>query len=154
MVAIYICSLVLANLSVSYFGPWVSPINAFLLIGLDLSLRDKLHEKWSSYLWPKMFALILMSGGISYLLNPASGRIAIASVLAFIASGLIDAFIYQKLKNKSWMIKANGSNASGALIDSIVFPSIAFGGFMPAIVLMQFVAKVTGGAIWAWVLRK
>jgi hypothetical protein len=30
---------------------------------------------------------------------------------------------------------------------------LAFGGFLPLIVLGQFAAKVTGGAFWAWVLR-
>jgi uncharacterized PurR-regulated membrane protein YhhQ (DUF165 family) len=153
MVAIYICALVIANLSVAYFGPWVSPINAFLLIGLDLSLRDKLHEKWKNNLWSKMISLIVVAGAISYVLNPAAGKIALASVIAFILSGLVDAFVYQKLKHKSWMIKSNGSNTAGALVDSMVFPTIAFGGLMPMIVLLQFAAKVSGGAIWAWVLN-
>lgn len=46
VVLIYISALVIANLLVAHFGPWFSPINAFLLIGLDLSLRDYLHDKW------------------------------------------------------------------------------------------------------------
>lgn len=41
-----------------------------------------------------------------------------------------------------------------AAIDSVLFPTLAFGVFMPHIVLMQFAAKVGGGAIWSWVLRK
>ena len=154
MVAIYLFALVLANLSVSYFGPWVSPINAFLLIGLDLSLRDKLHERWKDHLWSKMLALIIGAGVVSFVLNPAAMNIAVASVVAFIAAGLVDAFVYQKLLTKKWMIKSNASNASGAAVDSLIFPTIAFGSLMPAIVLLQFFAKVAGGALWSWMLRK
>jgi uncharacterized PurR-regulated membrane protein YhhQ (DUF165 family) len=154
MVLIYIAALVIANLSVAYFGPWVSPINAFLLIGLDLSLRDKLHERWKSHLWSKMLCLIVGAGVISFVLNQASMTIAIASVLAFVCAGLVDAFVYQKLMSKDWMIKSNASNASGAAVDSIVFPTIAFGSLMPEIVLLQFVAKVVGGALWSLVLKK
>lgn len=154
MVLIYLFALVFANLSVAYFGPWVSPINAFFLIGLDLSLRDKLHERWKEHLWSKMFALIVGAGVISFVLNPASINIAIASVIAFIASGLVDAFVYQKLIAKKWIIKSNASNTAGAAVDSLIFPTIAFGSLMPAIVLLQFFSKVAGGALWSWILRK
>jgi hypothetical protein len=37
-------------------------------------------------------------------------------------------------------------------VDSVLFPTIAFGAFLPAIVLGQFVAKVAGGAVWSWIL--
>lgn len=154
MIVIYLSALVLANLSVAYFGPWISPINAFLLIGLDLSLRDKLHERWKDHLWSKMLALIVGAGVISFVLNPAAMNIAVASVIAFIASGLVDAFVYQKLMAKKWIIKSNASNTAGAAVDSLIFPTIAFGSLMPAIVLLQFVAKVSGGAVWSWILRK
>mgnify|MGYP003352540858 CR=1 FL=1 len=43
----YVLALVIANLTVAVFGPWFSVINSFLLIGLDLTLRDKLHDKWN-----------------------------------------------------------------------------------------------------------
>ena len=43
---------------------------------------------------------------------------------------------------------------AGAAVDSLLFPTIAFGALMPQIVLAQFVAKVAGGAFWAWVLAK
>ena len=42
-ILIYASAMTLANLSIAQFGPWVSPINAFVLIGLDLALRDWLH---------------------------------------------------------------------------------------------------------------
>lgn len=45
-VLVYLIAIVAANLSVAYFGPQATIVNAFLLIGLDLSTRDKLHELW------------------------------------------------------------------------------------------------------------
>jgi hypothetical protein len=152
---IFITSLVIANLLVALLGPMFSILNAFFLIGLDLSIRDKLHEYWENdRLVLKMAILIVVSSLISYLLNPATGVIAIASLFAFSLSMTVDALIYQALKNKTWAIKSNVSNIGGSAVDSIVFPTIAFGGLMIEIVLMQFLAKVFGGFIWTYLLRK
>ena len=144
----YLLAAVLANLSVAYFGPSSTIVNAFLFIGLDLTARDKLHDAWQGKsLWGKMFLLIAVGSGISYLLNRNAGMIAIASLTAFGVAGVVDAVIYQFLHDKKWMVKVNGSNLFSALADSLVFPTIAFGGFLPLIVLGQFAAKVTGGFI-------
>ena len=47
-----------------------------------------------------------------------------------------------------------GSNVVGAAVDSLIFPTLAFGALMPAIVLMQFAAKVAGGAMWATLMNR
>lgn len=152
---VYFAAIVGANLSVAAFGPWISPINSFLLIGLDLSLRDHLHERWrGSGLWPRMLSLIVAAGAVSYLLNPAAGRIALASVVAFVAAGMIDAIAYHALRHRPYLQRSNGSNAAGAAVDSLLFPTIAFGGFLPHIVLLQFAAKFGGGALWAWLINR
>lgn len=152
-VLIYIAAIVVANLTVAEFGPWVSPINAFFLIGLDLTLRDHLHDQWrGAALWPRMLGMILVAGALSYCLNPATGVIAVASVVAFCAAALVDAVVYQAASKRSFMQRANASNAAGALVDSIIFPTIAFGGLLPQIVAMQFAAKVAGGFVWSWVI--
>ena len=78
---IYIAALVVANLLVAWLGPWFSPINSFILIGLDLSLRDKLHEQWKNdKLVIKMGGLIAVASVVSYLWNPAAGPIALAPI--------------------------------------------------------------------------
>lgn len=149
---IYIAALIAANLLVSAIGPWFSVVNSFVLIGLDLTLRDKLHDKWDGN--PiKIGCLIATAGAISYLLNPASGQIAIASVVAFCLSMAADSFVYEKLKDKSWEKRTNGSNLAGAAVDSIAFPTIAFGGLMPEIVAMQFASKMIGGFIWTKIIK-
>lgn len=149
-VTIYIGTLVGANLAVAWLGPAAMPLIAFLLIGLDLTLRDRLHDRWSGRdLWPRMFGLIVAAGAVSYLLNPASGPIAVASVVAFSLASLADAAAYHFLEGRSWSIRANGSNVIGATVDSLVFPVMAFGSALPSIVLAQLAAKVVGGMFWA-----
>jgi hypothetical protein len=153
VIYLYIGALVAANLLVSFIGPWFSVVNSFFLIGLDLTLRDKLHDKWDGD--PrKIGSLIVIAGVISYLLNPASGQIAIASVVAFCLSMAVDSFVYQKLANKPWETRTTGSNVAGAAVDSVAFPTIAFGGLMPEIVAMQFVAKVMGGFLWTKLIKR
>lgn len=46
----------------------------------------------------------------------------------------------------------NGSNVAGALVDSAVFPTLAFGEVLPLVILGQFAAKSAGGAVWSLVL--
>lgn len=152
---IYIAALVAANLLVAWLGVWFSLVNAFVLIGLDLSLRDKLHDLWEGDKLPiKMGGLIATASIVSYAINPATGMIAFASLAAFSLSMVADAFAYQYLKGKNWLIRANGSNIAGSVVDSVVFPTIAFGGLMLEIVALQFVAKVGGGYVWSKVLEK
>jgi hypothetical protein len=152
---IYIAALVTANLLVAWLGVWFSLVNAFVLIGLDLSLRDKLHDLWEGDKLPiKMGGLIATASIVSYAINPATGMIAFASLAAFSLSMVADAFAYQYLKGKNWLIRANGSNVAGSAVDSVVFPTIAFGALMLEIVALQFIAKVGGGFIWSKILEK
>lgn len=145
----YAAAMISANLIVAAFGPWVSPLNAFFLIGLDLALRDKLHVKLHAW---QMGLLIASTGALTWVLNPAAGAIAVASSAAFTATALVDWAAFARIRG-SWLVKSNGSNVAGAAVDSLIFPTLAFGGFMWPVVLMQFAAKVGGGAIWAYVLR-
>lgn len=149
-VLIYAVAMIAANLSVAAFGPWVSPINAFFLIGLDLALRDWLHTRLRPV---EMGVLIAVTGGLTYLLNPAAGIIAVASSVAFTAAALVDWATFANLRG-SWLRRANGSNIAGAAVDSLIFPTLAFGVLMPWVVLAQFAAKVAGGACWAWLLSR
>lgn len=149
-ILIYAAAMTLANLSVAAFGPAVTPINAFVLIGLDLALRDWLHVRLR--VW-QMGALIAATGLLTYLLNPAAQTIAIASAVSFAVAALADWLAFSKLTG-SWLRRSMGSNVVGAAVDSVIFPTLAFGALMPAIVLMQFAAKVLGGAFWAWLMNR
>lgn len=147
---IYIAAITLANLSVAHFGPSVTPINAFIFIGLDLALRNYLAI---TYPPRKMLGLIAVAGGASYLLNPASGMIAVASMIAFTTAALVDWLTFRTVVG-AWFKRCMAGVSAGALVDSIVFPTLAFGVLMPEIVAMQFTAKVVGGAVWAYVMQR
>lgn len=153
LVAVYLAAVVAANLAIVAFGPEAAIPVAFLFIGLDLTTRDTLHDRWRHrHLWPRMLALIAVGGAISWVVNRDAGIIAVASTVAFLAAGVADALVYRVLGDRSRRLRVNGSNVVSAAVDSLVFPTIAFGAFMPAIVLGQWLAKVIGGAIWLEVL--
>ena len=154
-VFLYLAAAVLANLSAMYFGPVSTPINAFLLISLDLTARDRLHEAWQGRnLWVKMAALIITGSALTYLINAGALRIAVASSVAFIAAGVADTIVYQVLRKHPRLLKINSSNAVSATVDSFLFPTIAFGGFIWRATLGQLIAKVFGGYLWALLLTK
>jgi hypothetical protein len=154
IVVLYLAAIVAANLSVAQWGPGVSIINAFLFIGLDLTTRDVLHARWQGRgLWVRMLALIAVGGALSWVLNRDAAQIAVASCAAFVAAGFVDTVAYQVLRRRSPRQRVSGSNVCAAAVDSLLFPTVAFGAFMPAIVVGQFIAKVAGGAIWYEVFR-
>jgi len=153
-IGIYLAAITAANLTLLWFGPAASIFNAFILIGLDLTLRDKLHDQWEGrHLWLKMFVLICGGSVITIALNLDALPIALASAAAFLLAGLGDAFVYSKLMDEEFIVRSNGSNMVGAAIDSVVFPTLAFGIFMPEIILAQFAAKVCGGGLWSFLLK-
>jgi hypothetical protein len=153
IVAVYLAAVVAANLTVAAFGPTWSIVNAFLFIGLDLTSRDRLHEAWSGRNLAARMALLIAAGGaISYLLNRDAASIAIASTVAFVAAAIVDSVVYAALRSRSRFVRINGSNVAAAAVDSILFPTIAFGSFLPLIVVGQFAAKVLGGLVWSWFL--
>lgn len=156
LVIVYLATIVAANLLVATFGPAVSIVNAFVFIALDLTSRDRLHEAWAGrgLVW-RMASLIAAGSAISYLLNRSAGPIALASLVAFGASATADALAYHLLRERSWGVRANGSNLLSAAVDSLVFPVLAFG-WPPLwpIVIGQFLAKTIGGAAWSVLLTR
>lgn len=152
----YLSAVVAANLLVATFGPGVSLACGFVFIGLDLTSRDALHAAWRGrgLAW-KMAALIATGSALSYLLNANAGPIALASFVAFAAAATVDTLLYSLLHAHAYLVKVNGSNVASAAVDSLIFPALAFG--LPLlwwIVVGQFVVKVAGGALWAYLLRR
>lgn len=155
LVILYLAAIVAANLSVAAFGPAVTIVNAFLFIGLDLTTRDALHERWQgNALWWRMLTLIATGSLLSAALNWQAANIALASFVAFLAAGITDTLTYQMLGNRARLFRINGSNVVSAAVDSVVFPTLAFGlPLLIPIMVGQFVAKVAGGFVWSLVLH-
>lgn len=153
-IAAYLAAIIAANWSVSHWGPQAAVYNAFVLIGLDLVCRDRLHDMWAGrMLWPKLAALVAIGSFLSWWVGDASGRIAVASAAAFAAAATIDAIVYHLSSRVEWLERCNRSNIAGAAVDSIAFQSIAFGWAFPFI-FAQFVAKVAGGLVWSLILAR
>ena len=150
-VAAYAGAMVLANLSISTFGPKMAPINGFILIGLDLALRDWLHVRLKTW---QMLALIAVTGCITLALDPAAAHIALASATAFTAAAFADWLTFARLHRQRWAVRSNLSNVAGAAVDSLVFPAMAFGGLQADIVITMFLAKVGGGLVWSMLLAR
>lgn len=154
-VILYLAAIVAANVFVAWFGPAASIVSAFVMIGATMTLRDRLHEAWRGKVAVRMALLIATGGALSAVLSwGAAGRIALASVVAFVLSETVDTIAYSALGGRPWLVKVNGSNVLAAAVDSLVFPTLAFGGLLPWIVLGQFAAKTLGGAVWAFVLKR
>jgi queuosine precursor transporter len=149
IIVFYVLTVVLANFTTLWLGPSMTIVNAFFLIGLNLVLRDILHYRLTAV---QMIGLVGFTGAISFALNPDTGRIAVASLVAFSVSTTADWLVFAKTKG-SWFSRSNKSNTVGAIIDSLVFPTIAFGNLMPAIIIGQFAAKAFGGFVWSAILK-
>lgn len=166
-VGFYLFAIVLANLSIVWaqqiFGYTdtvrlaITMFNAFVFIAFDLSARDKLHDAWHNQglIW-KMTLLIASGSVLSWFLNREAGQIALASFLAFACAGIADAVVYSILRWRGIKRRGrmNGSNLVSAAVDSLVFPTVAFGGLNWMLTIGQFAAKVIGGAFWAWLFTR
>ena len=149
----YLASLIAANLILTRLGPDYAPLVSFIFIGLDLTLRDVLHEKWHNRnLFRNMTVLIFAGSVLSALLNSASSQIALASFIAFLAAGIVDTLVYNKFFDRNFITKINVSNIAASVVDSFLFITIAFGGFMPLIIGGQIIAKISGGFMWGVLL--
>lgn len=153
-VFLFVLSAVLANLMVFWLGAAFAPLIAFLFIGANFFLRDALHETFGekNLMW-KMLCLSVITGWVSFLINPSVYMIALASTVAFVSSTLSDTVVYQVLKNKAWLMKVNASNVVSSAIDTVVFMFIAFGGAPLYLLLLQFCTKLLGGAAWSIILK-
>jgi uncharacterized PurR-regulated membrane protein YhhQ (DUF165 family) len=156
---IYATAMTAANLLIAHFGPWISPVNAFFLIGLDLALRDWLHVRLRQW---QMLSLIGASGLLTYALNPSAQHIVIASATAFTSAALVDWSVFTRMSG-SWLRRSLGSNVVGAAVDTVVFSALAFVLLSPnprpmevvmQIAALQFAAKVGGGSLWSLLIAK
>lgn len=158
----YLAAIVVANLTTAHFGPEWSILNAFLLVGLVLTTRDRLNDAWGTHRRRNMTLLILAGGALSYVaaitLTPGGipsdvvAKIALASCVAFVVSESLDWLTYAGLRDRPWLERVTSSNVVGALFDSTLFVWIAFG-FDVYIIAAQIGAKVAGGYLWALVMR-
>lgn len=149
-IALYLFVMTLANYVVFWLGPNITPVVAFSFIGFHLALRDWLQMNLR---WWGMAILVLSGSACTVFLAPSAKTIAVASALAFLASASCDWVVFSLIKGK-YISRSVKSNIVGSAVDSVLFPTIAFGVFMPHIIALQFASKVLGGAMWAAIISK
>lgn len=154
LVVAYLAAIVIANLTLTRWGPSAIIPNAFFLIGLDLITRDRLSDFWGTTRWRKMGLLIAVGGMLSYWVNRDAAQIAVASTISFAVAEGAEALAYHVLRRQRWADRAPRAALLGAAIDSIVFPTLAFGTFVFATSFAQFAAKLAGAVVWTWVIGR
>jgi len=152
MVALYLGAIVAANFTVARFGQAALPFTAFVLIPFDLVTRDVLHEHWTGpRLWQRMAVLILAGSALTAALSWDAARIAVASASAFSLAGLVNAGVYHVMRERPRLVRMNVSNAAAAVVDSLVFPVVAFWPTVdPLLSASQAGSKFVGGLFWSW----
>ena len=123
----YIGAIILANWAVNKYGivsvgfGLMAPA-AVYFVGVAFTARDAVQRTLGRLV---VLAAILVGAGVSYYVS--SGRLALASGIAFLISEAADFAIYTPLERRGWLKAVIASNVVGVLIDSYVFLSIAFG---------------------------
>ena len=125
---VYLLSVVAANSASVRWPPLVVdelvvPAGT-VFAGASLTVRDVVHDT----LGTRGAAVGIVAGaGLSAVF--ASPQIAVASVVAFAASEIVDSLIYARLRHRSPLGGVAASNAGGLVADSALFVPLAFGGF-------------------------
>jgi uncharacterized PurR-regulated membrane protein YhhQ (DUF165 family) len=136
-----VASVVLANWLTSHYG--LVPAGFGLLVtagtyaaGLSLGLRD-LVDRLGGLPW----VLAAIGAGIAVSAATGSGRIAAASAVAFALGELADLAVYRPLRRRGWRRAVIASNLVGAVVDSVVFLTVAEFGVTSASVGGQVLVK-------------
>lgn len=132
----FVATVYAANWTLERFGliefpllGWMAPAGVFWA-GLGFGLRDALHEAGGKR-W--VLAAIAVGTALSWWLSDAVTipgglvSIALASGCAFALSELADLAIYAPLRERQWVGAVVASNLVGAVIDSWLFLTLAFG---------------------------
>jgi uncharacterized PurR-regulated membrane protein YhhQ (DUF165 family) len=128
-------------------GPCLVPVgfglmapSGVLMIGLALVLRDAVHRALGAT-WA--FGAILAGGVLSALVAPPA--LVVASTAAFLLSETADLFVYAPLYRRRLVTAVVASGIVGAIVDSAVFLSLAFGS-------LDFIAGQVLGKVWMTLL--
>lgn len=139
-----LATVVAANLATSWYG--LVPAGFGLLVtagtyaaGLALGLRDVLHEA-GGIRW----VLAAIAAGILLSALFGDGRIALVSAVAFGLAELADLAVYAPLRRRQWHLAVAASNTVGAVIDTVVFLTIAGFGLTWELIGGQLLVK----AVW------
>lgn len=137
----YLLSILLGNIFVIWLG--IVKVGGLtfpagvVFIGLTFSFRDFVQRRWGD--WACWFWMGL-AVFITFFLNQ---KVAIASCTAFIVSEAVDWALYKYLKF-SFRKRITISNLFSCPLDSVIFVTMAFGWYWPAIWGQSLIKYVSG----------
>jgi uncharacterized PurR-regulated membrane protein YhhQ (DUF165 family) len=123
--AFYVSTVLAANWLTSNFGlvaagfALLVPAGTYAA-GLALGLRDAVHDA-GGVRW----VLAGIAAGTVLSFAVADGRIALASGVAFLLAELLDLAVYAPLRTRGWRRAVVASNTVGAVVDTLVFLTLA-----------------------------
>lgn len=155
LVGLYLTAIVSANLFVERWGQRGLVLTAFLLIPFDLVNRDALQQRWQGR--GLLLRLVLLTGAgsiLTVLFSHSAARIAAASCIAFLAASTVDSIVFQLLLARPRLVRINSATVASSLVDSMVFPVVAFGvhHVSLSLCLAQAGSKILGGLAWSILL--
>lgn len=156
MVAAYIATVPLANYMIQNVGTVCDPLGPCLIpvfpgilapsgvvvIGVALLLRDLVQRHYG-----KMVSVICILIGAALAFGFAPPALAIASAASFLLSELVDFAVYTPLQRRYFVLALLLSCTAGALADSGLFLTLAFGNLDH--LLGQFIGKVYAVLVYA-----
>ncbi len=131
----YAATILAANYAIAHVGtqafpggPHTIPVgfgldapSGVLFIGLAFTFRDVVQltlGRWAT------IAAICAGAALSYLVAPS---FAAASAVAFLVAEFLDFAVYTPLERRNWLAAVTASNVVGAVVDTFMFLTIAFG---------------------------
>lgn len=155
---IYILAVLGANYTTT--PEWFIPLPLFgqvalgtFIFGATFTQRDRLHH--AGRVW--VYSTIAIAAFTNVLMSSVLGvpmRIILASFVAILISETADTEVYQKLIQRSWLVRVAGSNAISIPLDTLIFTLIAFWGVLPpdqilALLVGETLVKYLIGAVTA-----
>jgi uncharacterized PurR-regulated membrane protein YhhQ (DUF165 family) len=139
--AAYIATIAAANWATAHYGlipvaPGLTATAGTYAAGAALGLRDLVHHT-GGRTW--VIAGITAGAAITTLTSPT---LAIASTAAFTVAELADWAVYSPLRARGWARAVLASNTAGAVLDTLLFLTLAGFPVTAAAVSGQLVGKV------------
>jgi hypothetical protein len=151
----YLGAIIGANWAVREFGPvpvapgLVAPAGVYF-VAAALILRDA-----AQYGIGRAWALAVMAAGVALSATVAGRQLALASGAAFAFSELLDFALFTWVAPR-WALAVLAGGVAGAVADSVVFLSIAFGSlaFLPGQVIGKCYGIALAAGVIAWKRRR
>jgi hypothetical protein len=150
LVGIYLIAVAVTTGISGSFGPLASVIDSLPGIGLVIAIRNRLQDYWYPKRMILMLPVIALGGVASVSVNLVHPLVAAASFSAFLAANLVATFLYRADSRLRLVLGI----VCFAIVDSFIFPAVAFDRFTWWVVAGQIAAKILGGFAWSWVFLK